>query len=126
MNLGLKLIKCLILIVPILLSIAYFTLLERKILAAIQLRIGCSIVGIYGFLQPFADALKLLSKEFIFPSHASIKLFLLTPYFSLVLSLISWFCIPFFWTSSFADLSLTIIFLFSLSSVSVYTILISG
>jgi len=74
--------------VPILLSVAFFTLFERKVLAAVQLRIGCSIVGFYGFIQPFADALKLLSKELILPSNSNLKLFLITPYFSLVLSLI--------------------------------------
>jgi len=126
MYLSLTISKCLILIVPVLLSIAFFTLLERKVLASIQLRIGCSIVGVYGVLQPFADALKLLSKEFIFPSQSNLKLFLVTPYFSLILSLITWFSVPFFWTSVVSDINLTIIFLFSLSSISVYTILISG
>ena len=84
-----NILKCLFLIVPILLSVAFLTLLERKVLASIQLRIGCSIIGVYGILQPFADALKLLSKEFILPSNSNLKLFLVTPYFSLVLSLIS-------------------------------------
>ena len=89
MNIILTIIKCLILIVPVLLSVAFFTLLERKILAAIQLRIGCSVIGFYGILQPFADALKLLSKEFVLPSQSNVKLFLITPYFSLILSLIT-------------------------------------
>ena len=122
----LTVIKSLFLIVPVLLSVAFFTLFERKILAAIQLRIGCSLVGIYGFLQPFADALKLLSKELILPDNANLKLFMLTPYASIVLSLICWFIIPFFWNSVFADLNLGLIFLFSLSSLSVYAILVSG
>jgi len=89
MNIFIYFFKCLFLIVPVLLSIAFFTLFERKILASIQLRVGCSIIGIYGILQPFSDALKLLSKEFVFPSHANLKLFLVTPYLSLILSLIS-------------------------------------
>jgi len=89
MHIFINILKCLFLIVPVLLSIAFFTLFERKILASIQLRIGCSVIGIYGILQPFSDALKLLSKEFIFPSNANLKLFIITPYLSLVLSLIS-------------------------------------
>lgn len=80
--------KILLLILPVLLSIAFLTLLERKILAAIQLRVGCSAVGIYGILQPFADALKLLSKEIILPNHANSVIFVSMPILSLSLSLI--------------------------------------
>lgn len=118
--------KFLFLIVPVLLSIAFFTLLERKILASIQLRLGCSVVGVYGLLQPFADALKLLSKELIVPRNSNVILFIITPYFSLALGLIPWFVIPVYWTSIYSDINLSIIFLFSVSSLSVYSILISG
>jgi NADH:ubiquinone oxidoreductase subunit H len=81
--------KLLFLILPVLLSIAFLTLLERKILAAVQLRVGCSTVGIFGFLQPFADALKLLTKEIIIPSQANLFIFLAMPIASLVLSLMA-------------------------------------
>lgn len=81
------LIKYLILIVPILLLVAFFTLLERKIIGSLQYRRGPNIVGVLGFLQPFADALKLLIKEPLVPSNANSLLFTFAPIFTLLLSL---------------------------------------
>jgi NADH:ubiquinone oxidoreductase subunit H len=109
-----------------LLSVAFLTLLERKILAAIQLRVGCSTVGFYGMLQPFADALKLLSKEIILPTRANLFIFLLMPILSLVLSLMAWFVIPFSVNSAFSNLNLSLIYIFAVSSISVYSILMAG
>ena len=89
LNNKIVIVKGLFLLLPVLLSIAFFTLLERKILAAIQIRTGCSFVGVYGIIQPFADALKLLTKEIIAPNHGNLITFILAPIISLVLSLMA-------------------------------------
>lgn len=81
-------IKYLILVVPILILVAFFTLLERKIIGSIQYRRGPNVVGALGLLQPFADALKLLIKEPLTPSNANVLLFLFAPLFTLLLSLV--------------------------------------
>jgi len=83
-----NLLKILGIIVPLLIAIAYFTLVERKLIAGIQRRRGPNVVGLYGLLQPLADGLKLLLKETILPSRANISLFLLAPLLSFTLSLI--------------------------------------
>jgi len=82
------LLKILGIIVPLLIAIAYFTLVERKLIAGIQRRRGPNVVGLYGLLQPLADGLKLLLKETILPSRANISLFLLAPLLSFTLRLI--------------------------------------
>src|SRR4051812_25809879 len=82
-------------IVSLLVSIAYYTLAERKIMAAIQRRKGPNVVGLYGLLQPLADGLKLLSKELLIPTTANSRIFLFAPFLILVLSLVSWAVIPF-------------------------------
>ena len=82
-------LKSLILIVPVLISVAFFTLLERKIMAGIQRRRGPNVVGIFGVLQPFADGLKLLIKETIIPSRANKVIFLLAPILALFLSFLN-------------------------------------
>jgi len=126
LNNKIVIVKGLFLLLPVLLSIAFFTLLERKILAAIQIRTGCSFVGVYGILQPFADALKLLTKEIIAPNHGNLITFILAPIISLVLSLMAWFVIPFYEGSFFSNLNLNLLFIFAVSTVSVYSILMSG
>jgi NADH-quinone oxidoreductase subunit H len=82
-------VKSLIIIVPVLISVAFFTLLERKIMASIQRRRGPNVVGILGVLQPFADGLKLLIKETIIPSKANKIIFILAPILALFLSFIT-------------------------------------
>lgn len=95
-NLLLKLILIdLIKIICLLISIAYYTLAERKIMAAIQRRKGPNVVGFFGLLQPLADGLKLLSKELLIPTTANSRIFLFAPFLILVLSLVSWAVIPF-------------------------------
>ena len=84
----------LIIIVPLLIAVAYLTLLERKILGYSQLRKGPNVVGIYGILQPLADGVKLFSKEIIIPSHANIFLFSFAPVLALLMGLIPWFIFP--------------------------------
>jgi len=83
-----SLLEVLIVLLPVLLSVAFMTIIERKVLAGMQRRVGPNVVGYYGTLQPFADALKLVVKEMIIPQHATKSLFFLAPVISLVFSLI--------------------------------------
>jgi NADH-quinone oxidoreductase subunit H len=77
------------LIIPLLISIAFYTLAERKLLSSFQRRVGPNVVGFFGLLQPFADGLKLLTKEIIFPKNSNKILFIVSPCFMLILSFIS-------------------------------------
>jgi NADH:ubiquinone oxidoreductase subunit H len=85
---GIDFIKNLPIVLPILLSVAFFTVLERKVLASMQRRRGPNFVGIYGLLQAIADALKLLSKETLIPSNSNFFLFILSPIFTFVISML--------------------------------------
>nr|YP_008758120.1 NADH dehydrogenase subunit 1 [Channa marulius]AGW99133.1 NADH dehydrogenase subunit 1 [Channa marulius] len=111
-------------IVPVLLAVAFLTLLERKVLGYIQLRKGPNIVGPYGLFQPIADGVKLFIKEPVRPSTSSPALFLLTPVLALTLALSLWTPLPL--PYPMADLNLGILFILALSSLTVYSILGSG
>nr|ADG95140.1 NADH dehydrogenase subunit 1 [Erpetoichthys calabaricus]CAE48116.1 NADHsubunit 1 [Erpetoichthys calabaricus] len=111
-------------IIPILLAMAFLTLVERKILGYMQLRKGPNIVGPYGLLQPIADGVKLFIKEPVKPSTSSPTLFLLTPILALTLALMLWVPLPM--PFALTDLNLTILFILAVSSLSVYSILGSG
>lgn len=120
------LLKILGVIVPLLLSVAYFTLAERKLIGSIQRRRGPNVVGYIGLLQPLADGLKLFVKESIFPSNANTFLFVFAPLLTFFLSLLGWAVIPFGSGQVIADINLGILYLLAISSLGVYGIVTSG
>ena len=121
-----SLLEILIVLVPILLSVAFMTIIERKVLASMQRRVGPNTVGYFGVLQPFADALKLVVKETVVPQHATRSLFFLAPVISLVFSLLGWAVIPFGSGLALSDFSLGILYSLAISSIGVYGVLFAG
>lgn len=121
-----QLIKFLIVAVPVLISVAYLTLAERKIIGYSQTRKGPNVVGIYGLLQPLADGIKLFSKEMLIPNHVSIFLYFFSPILALTLGIAVWGLMPLNTSSVISDVNLGILIIFALSSVGVYAILMSG
>lgn len=119
-------IQILIIIVPLLIAVAYFTLAERKVLASVQRRQGPNIVGVYGSMQPLADGLKLFLKETIIPAKANSIIFILSPIITFSLSLASWAVIPFNRNFVVSDINLGILYLLAISSLGVYGIIMSG
>jgi NADH-quinone oxidoreductase subunit H len=118
--------QALALLVPVLLSVAYLTLAERKVLGAMQLRRGPNVVGPFGLLQPFADAIKMLTKETIVPAGADRFLFILAPMLTFLLAMIAWAVIPVNDGWAIADINVGILYLFAVSSLGVYGIIIAG
>ena len=119
-------IQFLIIILPLLIAIAYFTLAERKILGSIQRRKGPNVVGIYGLLQPLADGLKLIVKETIIPSNSNKLIFVTSPLLTFTLSLVGWAVIPYDKYAIFAQINLGMLFLFAVSSLGVYGVIMAG
>ena len=113
-------------IVPLLVAVAYMTFAERKVLGAMHRRTGPNVVGPLGLLQPFADGLKLLLKETILPSKANKFLFYFAPIITFGLSLAAWAVIPFQKDLVLANINLGVLYLFAISSLSVYGIIIAG
>jgi len=119
-------LKILAIVIPLLISVAYFTIAERKLMGSIQRRRGPNVIGFVGLLQPLADGLKLFVKETILPSNSNIYVFLLAPILTFVLSLIGWAVIPLAETVVISDMNLGVLYLFAISSLSVYGIVMAG
>ena len=118
--------QCLGVTVPLMLSVAYMTYVDRKVWASIQLRRGPNVVGPFGLLQPFADGLKLLLKETIVPSSANGVLFIIAPMITFVTALVAWAVVPFDDGVVISDINVGILYLFAISSLGVYGIIIAG
>jgi NADH-ubiquinone oxidoreductase chain 1 len=126
LNLLINLIDVLCVLLPVLLAVAFMTIIERKQLAAHQRRVGPNTVGYYGVLQPFSDALKLILKETIIPSQSNKVLFYLAPVSTLIFSLLGWGIIPFGQGLTLSDFSLGILYTLALSSLGIYGVLFAG
>jgi len=121
-----SIIESLLVIVPALLTVAFVTIAERKTMASMQRRLGPNNVGYYGLLQAFADALKLLLKEYVSPTQANIVLFFLGPIITLIFALLGYLVIPFGSGLYISDFSLGILYMLAVSSLSTYGILLAG
>jgi len=125
-ELGWLVLQVFIVIIPLLIGVAYLTLAERRVIGFMQLRKGPNVVGPFGLLQPFADALKLLSKETILPAGADKVTFIIAPMLTFVLALVAWAVIPFGESLVIADINVGILYLFAVSSLGVYGIIMAG
>jgi len=121
-----SIVEVLLVIVPVLLTVAFVTIAERKTMASMQRRLGPNIVGYFGLLQAFADALKLLLKEYVAPTQANLILFFLGPIITLVFSLLGYAVIPFGPGLAINDYSLGILYMLAVSSLATYGILLAG
>jgi len=118
--------KIIAIVLVLLLVVAYLTYLERKVIGAIQVRIGPNRVGLFGLLQPFADVIKLLNKEIIIPTASNRFLFVIAPVISIGTALAAWAAIPFDKGAVLANINAGVLYIFALASLGVYGILIAG
>jgi NADH:ubiquinone oxidoreductase subunit H len=121
-----SILEVILVVVPALLIVAFTTVAERKTMASMQRRLGPNIVGYYGLLQAFADALKLLLKEYIAPTQANLVLFFIGPVITLIFSLLGYAVIPYGPGLTVGDLDLGILYMLAVSSLSTYGILLAG
>lgn len=119
-------IKILAVIVPLLIAVAFLTLLERKVLAAVQKRTGPNVVGVFGLLQPIADGVKLILKETVVPSLANKLIFVFSPISMFLVALLGWAVVPFGNSIIIADINVALLYIFAMSSLGVYGIIMSG
>ena len=119
-------VKALAILGPLLILVAYLTYAERKVMAAMQMRKGPNVVGPFGLFQPFADAIKMLMKETIIPSGANRFLFMLAPMLTFGLAMIAWAVIPVDDGWAIADINVGVLYLFAISSLGVYGVIIAG
>ena len=120
------LLKIIVILVPLLLTVAYFTYAERKVIGYMQVRIGPNRVGPRGWLQPIADALKLMFKEIIFPSGANKVLFTIAPTLAISTALAAWAVIPFGAEMVLADINVALLYILAMTSVGVYGVILAG
>ena len=118
--------KILAVVGPLLIAVAYLTLAERRVIGFMQLRKGPNVVGPFGMFQPFADALKLMAKETILPAGADKVVFILAPMLTFILALVAWAVIPFDAGLVLADINVGILYLFAISSLGVYGVIMAG
>jgi NADH-ubiquinone oxidoreductase chain 1 len=121
-----SIIEVILIVVPVLLTVAYVTVAERKTMASMQRRLGPNIVGYFGLLQAFADALKLLLKEYVSPTQANLALFFLGPIITLIFALLGYLVIPYGPGLALNDLNLGILYMLAVSSLATYGILLAG
>jgi len=121
-----QILEIILLIIGVLIGMAYFTLLERKLISAIQRRLGPNVVGAFGLLQPFADGLKFLVKETITPTHTHGVLFIVAPAMSFILSMIMWVVLPVGYNVVLVDPDLGLLFCFCIGALAVYGIILAG
>ncbi|KLN61495.1 NADH:ubiquinone oxidoreductase subunit H [Kiloniella spongiae] len=118
--------QIMVIVGPLLIAVAYLTLAERKVIGAMQLRKGPNVVGPFGALQPFADAVKLMMKETILPSGSNKIIFIMAPMLTFILSLVAWAVIPFGEGLVVSDINVGILYLFAISSLGVYGVIMAG
>ena len=126
MELLIMVLKILAIVVPLILTVAYYTYFERKVIGYMQVRLGPNLIGPWGLFQPFADVAKLLLKEIVLPANANKFLFLLAPVVTLVPAFSAWAVVPFNDTLVLADIDAGLIFILALSSLGIYGPIIAG